>query len=113
METPSFRTPVLSPRQASALAEGRPETAAVRWLLSTEQIPRNAFRNAFSPVTGQPAEVLEWVFFPRLSEADYDAVEAAGMPIVRSAAGTWIGSDRLVPFAENGFLAAVAEALGR
>ena len=111
METSSFRTAAITPWQASALAECRQETAAVRWLLSTEQIPRDAFSNAISPATGQPADVHEWVFFPRFSEADCDAVETAGIPIVCSAAGTWIGSDGPLPFAENGFLAAVADAL--
>lgn len=90
METAPTAFPALSPRKSAAFAARSVETAHVGFLLMTEAIPYEDCRNLFSPETGQVSEILAWVAFPGLSSGDFDALEAAGLPLVRSGLGTWV-----------------------
>ena len=84
---------VLLPSHVSAVSTHRPQTLLVEELFRTGFLDRDDVRNSDDPETGDPVAIYEWHVFPELVGSDYDSLEKAGIPLLRSEYGTWVGFD--------------------
>jgi hypothetical protein len=71
----------------------RSQTLLVEELLRTGFLDWDDVRNSVDPETGDSMAIYEWHVFPELVGSDYDAMEKAGIPLLRSEYGTWVGFD--------------------
>lgn len=81
---------VLLPSHVRAVSTHRPQTLLVNELLKTGFLDWSDVRNADDPETGDPREIYEWHLFAELVGSDYDSMEKAGIPLLRSEYGTWV-----------------------
>lgn len=88
MSAISSRT--LLPSHVRAVSTHRPQTLLVNELLKTGFLDWDDVRNSEDPETGDPRDVYEWHLFGELVGSDYDAMEKAGVPLLRSEYGTWV-----------------------
>lgn len=79
--------------QVRAVSIHRAQTLLVNELLRTGFLDWDDVRNSTDPETGDLASIYEWHLFPELSGSDYDSMEKAGIPLLRSEYGTWVGFD--------------------
>lgn len=78
---------------AEAASEHFPQTLLVETLLAASVIDESAVANRCEPGSSEERVVYEWHFFPRLDSQDLRAVENAGIPVLRSKLGNWVGFD--------------------
>ena len=83
----------LLPSHVRAVSTHRPQTLLVEELFRTGFLDRDDVRNSNDPETGDPVAIYEWHVFPDLVGSDYDSMEEAGIPLLRSEYGTWVGFD--------------------
>ncbi|MDO8945297.1 MAG: hypothetical protein Q7U75_19100 [Desulfobacterales bacterium] len=90
---PATSSKSLLPSHVRAVSTHRPQTLLVEELFRTGFLDRDDVRNSVDLETGDPAAIFEWHLFPELFGSDYDAIEKAGIPLLRSEFGTWVGFD--------------------
>ena len=83
----------LLPSHVRAVSTHRPQTLPVEELFRTGFLDRDDVRNSDDPETGDPMPIFEWHVFPELVGSDFDSMEKAGIPLLRSEYGTWVGFD--------------------
>lgn len=66
------------------------QTYAIWSMLEAGIFAESDFMNLRHPVTGQERPIYEWHVFTELREADYERLDAAGVPLLVSQYGTWV-----------------------
>lgn len=64
---------------------------AIAWkLINEEMIPYDDTRNLYEDKDGEPQQIFTW-YATRLGDYELDQLEKAGIPLIRSEYGDWIG----------------------
>lgn len=83
----------LLPWHVRAVSTHRNQTLLVEELLRTGFLERSEIRNLADPETGGDRTVYEWHFFTELDGHDHLAPQRAGVAVLRSDYGDWVGFD--------------------
>ena len=78
---------------AASVSNHFPQTLLVLELFRTGFLDRADVRNAIDPETDEERAVYEWHVFPDFGVRDFDDLERAGIPVLRTKCGTWVGFD--------------------
>jgi hypothetical protein len=78
---------------AAAVSNHRQQTLLVEELFRTGFFDQGEIRNAEDPETGDERVIYEWHLFPDFSVRDFGDLEAAGIPVLRTRYGSWVGFD--------------------
>lgn len=78
---------------ATSVSNHFPQTLLVLELFRTGFLDSADIRNALDPETGDERTVYEWHVFPDFSRRDFDDLEAAGIPVLLTRYGSWVGFD--------------------
>jgi len=60
-------------------------------LLTTGLLDYSEISNAFDPETEEYREIYQWLVFPNFGYGDFEKLSTAGIPVLTSEYGTWVG----------------------